>query len=39
MADALLQVSNLETYYGKLLATAAAADTERPELREARAFR
>jgi hypothetical protein len=27
------------TYYGKLLATAAAADTERPELREAKAFK
>jgi len=28
-----------KTYYGKLLATAAAADTPRPELQEARAFR
>jgi tetratricopeptide (TPR) repeat protein len=27
------------TYYGKLLATAAAADTERPELSEAKAFK
>jgi hypothetical protein len=28
-----------KTYYGKLLATAAAADTQRPELQEAKAFR
>ncbi len=28
-----------KTYYAKLLATAASADTERPELREAKAFR
>ena len=28
-----------KTYYGKLLATAAPADTERPELREAKAFK
>ncbi len=28
-----------KTYYGKLLATAAAADTERPELLEAKAFK
>jgi len=27
------------TYYGKLLATAAAADTPRPELQEAKAFK
>jgi hypothetical protein len=28
-----------KTYYGKLLATAAAADTERPELSAAKAFK
>jgi tetratricopeptide (TPR) repeat protein len=28
-----------KTYYAKLLITAASADTERPELREAKAFR
>ena len=28
-----------KTYYGKLLATAAAADTQRPELQEAKAFK
>ena len=28
-----------ETYYGELLATAGSADTERPELSEAKAFK
>ena len=28
-----------KAYYAKLMATAASADTERPELREAKAFR
>ena len=39
VAIPVTDVDRAKTFYTKLLTTAASADTERPELREAKAFR